>query len=358
MAPSPHPEPSLPLGNGVVRTADFAARPPSPPFLHVPSAFFENTHPSLALAPSPDSVASGSLTAQDLHIITNGQTQHASNPSETNWRYEDRRRAQAVLDWLYLGPSAAARDRAFLRREGITMLLAIRDGSMAQIQMLSIDKVSAELGIEAAYVDVPERPDLVRFFPAAVAKINEHLLRVHHHHHRAQAQAQAPDGQMVIVNNNNDNTNNNDKETSRRGKVLLFCETGNERSAAIAAAYLMALYGCPMVTAVQFVSARRFCINLNEDIKYQLRAFGDILVAERMTAQHRLVAGSSGQEVKLAPSSASSTSAARKRPIDDTMDEDEDDEFAMDQDRYENRAAFVPYVQSEMDSSLQSGARP
>lgn len=338
--PSHHQQLPLPLGDGVIRAANFTAAPPSPPAINVPSAHIHPNHPSLTLTPSFESVDTGSLTAEDIDIITGGRLQHAGNPSDTNWRYEDRRKAQAILDFLYLGPSTVVRDRDFLRQQGITMLLAARDGFMARMQMLSVDKVAAELGIEAAYVDVPTRPDLVRAFPAAVTKINEHLLRVY----KAQAQGgQAPDGQMII-----------DKDIFRRGKVLLFCETGNERSAAVAAAYLMAMYGRDMISAVQFVSAQRFCVNINDEMKYQLRSFGDILVAQRMTAQaaagqNRLTnANPNNGAADVLPPPANDGSAARKRGIEDTMDEDEDSEFAMDVDRYENRPAFVPYFQGDI----------
>lgn len=316
---------TLPLGDGVVRAAGFTARPPSPPPLLVPSAFIEPGHASLTLTPSFESVDTGSLTAQDIDIITGGRSQLAGNPSKNGWRYEDRRKAQPILDFLYLGSSATIRDREFLQREGITLLLAARDASMAQIQMLSVDRISAELGIEAAYVDVEARSDLIRSFPTAIAKINEHLLRVY----KSQAQGQASNGQMII-----------NKDTFRQGKVLLFCETGNERSAAIAAAYLMAMYGRDMVGAIQFVSAKRFCTNLDDDTKYQLRSFGDILTAQRMTAR-------ASTERRMQSMFTDKELAAKKRGIEDTIDEDEDDAFAMDLDRYANRPAFVPYVQEE-----------
>lgn len=331
--PSYH-TPSLPLGDGVIRAAGFTARPPSPPPLLVPSAFIQLNHPSLTLTPAFDSVDTGSLTAKDIDIITGGRDQRATDPSKSGWRYEDRRKAQAITDFLYLGPSGVLRDRAFLAKEGITMLLAARDASMAQIQMLSVDRISAELGIEAAYVDVETRFDMVRAFPAAVTKINDHLLRVY----KAQAQGQASDGQMII-----------NKDTFRRGKVLVFCETGNERSAAIVAAYVMAMYARDMVSAVQYVGAQRFCTNIDDDAKYQLRSFGDILDAQRMTAkaagQSRLTNAAFESGAHVGTSAASSFAATKKRGIEDTMDDDIESEFAMDMDRYENRPVFMPYVQ-------------
>lgn len=331
-----HRAPSLSLGDGVVRAAGFTARPPSPPPLVVPSAFTQPNHPSLTLTPSFESVDTGSLTLQDIDTITGGRSQIAGDPHKDGWRYEDRRKAQAVLDFLYLGPSAVIRDRAFLQNEGITMLLAARDASMAQIQMLSVDRISAELSIEAAYVDVATRFDLIRAFPAAVTKINEHLLRVY----KAQAQGQVADGHIII-----------NKTTFKRGKVLVFCETGNERSAAVVAAYLMAMYGRDMVSAVQFVNAQRFCANIDDETKYQLRTFGDILEAQRMTArasgQYSLANATPEKGAAAGGFFVSNHEAARKRGIEDTMEEDNDDEFTMDMDRYENRPVFEPYIQGD-----------
>lgn len=340
-----HLHPTSSLADGVVRAAAFDTRPPSPPYIHIPSPLIDNTHPSLTLTPSYDSIDTGMLTAEDLDIITGGRSQKATDMHQNDWRYEDRRKAQPVLDFLYLGPLSVVRDRAFLQREGITMLLAARDTSMAQIQMMSVDRAASELSIEAAYVDVASRQELIRSFPAAVAKINDHLLRVYKS--QAQGTQQTQEGQRIAI----------DRSTFKRGKVLVFCETGNERSAAIVAAYLMAMYGRDMISAIQFIGAQRFCSNFNEETKYILRSFGDILEAKRMTLRAVNHQGSTtGQQKNGSSYTATSApimiSSAKKRGIEDTMDEDENSEFAIDMDRYEDRPAFVPYVQGETDTLM------
>lgn len=328
--PQPHP-----LTEGVVRTASFTNRPPSPPYLHIPTPLRENNSTSLTLTPSYASVDPHNLTPEDLRIITGGRVQEASDNYKTTWKYEDRRKAQPILDFLYLGPLAVVRDHDFLRQQGITMLLAVRDASMSHLRLLAVEKAAAELNLQSEYVDVSSRNQLIHDFPLIITKINDHLLRVY----KSQLQTVNDTGNAAI-----------DTSTFRRGKVLVFCETGNERSAVVVAAYMMAIYGTDMVNTVQFISAQRFCATFDEEMKYLLRSFGDILEAQRMVSTGARLA--ENHQTITAPSvlfSGATVPAptSRKRCIGDTMDEDdlEEDSF-MDHDRYEDRAAFMPYRQS------------
>lgn len=325
----------LALHDGVVRAAPSTNRAPSPPSIHIPTPLNNSRFESVyTITPLYDSV---SMSADDVKLITGGRDQHASTTvSNHTWRYEHRRKAQPVLDFLYLGPMSAARDRDWLQEEGITMLLGARDASMAAVQLMAVEKRAQGLGVEAAYVDTASRQELIRSFGGAVDKINDHMLRVH----RAQEGATEP----------------------RRGKVLVFCETGNERSAAVVAAYVMTMYGRDMVQAVQFVSAQRFCTNFDEPTKYLLQTYGDLLQARRMTA----MAGpaqdlssrtlSVGQQEAFAPGTPGAGPAlSRKRNFTDTMDEDEGGNLSMDMERYEGRSPFAPFVDgaagTKMDDS-------
>lgn len=331
------------LGDGVTRAAAFTNRPPSPPYIHVPTALGDATESALTITPSYDSVDPSLLTVEDINIITGNRDQRAAPLINQIWRYEDRRKAQLILDFLYLGPLTVVRDRAWLQKEGITMLLAARDASMAQARVMSLEKTAAELGIEAAYVDVAGRQELIRSFPAAVAKINDHLVRVYKSQAR-QITAGASGEPVTAI----------DPSTFRRGKVLVFCETGNERSAAIVAAYVMTMYGKDAVGAIQFIVAQRFCANFDEEAKHLLRSYGDILVAKRMTARaHRPCAAEQQpagmhENATLNPAAAVNQSC-KKRGIEDTMMEDEQGEFSLDMGRYEDRAPFQPFVQRQMN---------
>ncbi|KAI3399671.1 hypothetical protein diail_6020 [Diaporthe ilicicola] len=323
-----------PLSQGVVRNASFTNRPPSPPYIHVPTPVGRDSIRPLVLTPSYTSADPRHLTPEDLKIITGGKAQEATDNHTHVWKYEDRRKAQPILDFLYLGPLSVVRDHDFLRKEGITMLLVVRDASMSQLRLLNVEKASAELNLQAEYVDVASRTQLIRDFPLIIAKINDHLLRVY----KSQLQAVNDAGNVAI-----------DTSTFQRGKVLVFCETGNERSAVVVAAYLMAIYGTDMVNSVQFISAQRFCATFDEEMKYLLRSFGDILEAQRMVAtgsqqqDHQTVSAAS----PMLGGATAPAVASRKRGLDDTMDEDDHQgDPLMDLDRYEDRAAFMPYKQN------------
>ncbi|POS74334.1 hypothetical protein DHEL01_v207272 [Diaporthe helianthi] len=322
------------LSDGVVRTASFANRPPSPPYLHIPTRMRETNEKSLILTPSYAAVDPRTLTPEDLRIITGGRVQEASDDYKSKWRYEDRRKAQPILDFLYLGPLAVVRDHEFLRQQGITMLLAVRDASMSHLRLLAVEKAAAELNLQSEYVDVASREQLIHDFPLIIARINDHLLNVYN----SQLQAVNDAGNVAI-----------DTSTFRRGRVLVFCETGNERSAVVVAAYMMATYGASMVNTVQFIYAQRFCATFDEEMKHLLRSFGDILDAKRMVsigAQHaandQAVAGRHLFGATTVP-----VPSTKKRAIDDTMDEsDLEEDPSMDHDRYKHRAIFTPYRQN------------
>lgn len=276
---------------------------------------------SLTIQPSMLNAGFMGLSAKQLQQFT-GNRVHSICGDMANWSYKMRREAHAILDFLYLGPSAAARDRAFLQQEGITMLLAARDSRMAQARLLSVDRLAAELGLAAHHVDVFEdrRLELIQALPGVVHAINAHMLG------------------------------------GPNRKVLVFCETGNERSAAIVAAYIMTLYAINLIQAMQFVSARRFCVNFDDETKQMLKAYGDILQAQRDVDG----TGGSSDSKSPAPETIHGSSGRRKRRIAETMDvEDDRDETSggqgtsgqlqLDMARYEDRKAFVPF--RDLDTS-------
>lgn len=308
MAQSPS---SIVLAADVVRNDSLTTRPPSPPYVHVPTMIGHPTHPANTITPAPS--GPGQLTPQTVARITGNRPQVicGARASDT-WQYEHRRRAQPILDFLYLGPLAVVRDHAWLQKEGITMIYAVRDGIMAGRRLMTVEKAVADLHLDAAYLDMNSRQDLIRSFPSAVERINAHMLQ------RA-----------------NNTESDNDNNGTGGGKVLVVCETGNERSATLVAAYVMAMYGRDMIGAVQFVGLQRFCTNLDEEAKQLLLSYEHLLEAGRMTASARL------QET----AAQEPPTASRKRGIEATMDEDEDGDVSMDGGRFTARAAFVPYME-------------
>ena len=320
------------LARGVNAAAPYVARPPSPPYIHVPSVIQKGLS-TVSIVPSLDNIDTCRLTQADLAIITQNKAQLAEDGFNT-WRYESRRQAQAILDFLYLGPSSIAKNKEYLQKEGITMLLAARDSMMAQARLMRVEETAQDLGIAADYIDVSNRQELIRAFPIAVEKINAHLLEVY----RGQAIQNAPvgnlqEGQIAI-----------DSANFKRGKVLVFCETGNDRSATIVAAYIMATYGQELVKTVQFISMQRFCVNFDDQAKFLLQSYEDILKAERAVGRVMSQPGQNPLTV-AAPTKA-------KRSIEETMDVDDDEPMAPagpvsypDGDRYVGRNAFAPFVE-------------
>lgn len=315
-------------------TAPYETRPPSPPVIHVPTLIVD-PESTISITPSCENADPSQLTLEELTIITRNKAQVSQVPRGT-WGYESRRVAQPILDFIYLGPSSVTKDREFLQREGITMLLGVRDSKMAQAQlMMRVRDVAQELGIAVDFVDIESHHQVIAGFNRAVDKINRHLLAVY----RSQAvepcgmSAELPQGQISTP-----------IESFRRGKVLVFCETGNIRSAAIVAAYLMAVFGMSVVTSIQFICLKRFCVDFNEESKRCLKSFEDILNARKDVSRAR---GEPQTQV------LSQWAGTRKRSL-DSMDTDGDckdpgnRDSLYDDERFTDRPAFAPFIDSSV----------
>jgi serine/threonine/tyrosine-interacting protein len=308
------------------RSAYYSLAPPSPPSIHVPHA----PDSEGIVLPAYEGVGGEDLTQEDLRKIT--QVSHTAVDQTRNWKYENRRAAQLITPFLYLGPSVAAKDIKFLQSEGITMLLVIRDTKSAQARMLSGDKVANQLGIAAAAVDVSGSQELIAAFPRAIKIINEHLLSIYRQ--QALTGTGHSDGNIII-----------DQSTFKRGKVLVFCESGNERSACVVAAYMMAVYGMNLVTAIQFIQSQRFCIALDDQMKGLLLSFQDILKAQRAVQKWNSTAFTPVSAITN-PGVFDPGRRNSKRHIDKTMDEEMEVDVSgeMDDGRFEGRTSFRPFL--------------
>ncbi|KAF2456157.1 hypothetical protein BDY21DRAFT_348079 [Lineolata rhizophorae] len=66
------------------------------------------------------------------------------------------------------------------------------------------------------------------------------------------------------------------------GKVLLFCESGNERCCTVAAGWLMQhVADVDFTRAMQIVASQRYCANFDDATRNMLRSFWDIIKARR-----------------------------------------------------------------------------
>jgi serine/threonine/tyrosine-interacting protein len=228
---------------------------PSPPHIHIPPTAEDGF---LVLPPYSDFV--NNVNREDNEIVkTITQGHHAVKPKE--WKYESRRQAQSILPFIYLGPSSAARDINFLREQGITMLLVIRDTTTATSGLLSGQKAARELGIVSQSIDVQGNQELIRAFPRAINVINNHLVQAYRTLKDTIRQPSSLDTPPAW------------------GKVLVWCESGNERSATVVAAYIMAMYNLDLVGAIQYIQTQRFCVAFDDGLKNLLFSYQQLLEA-------------------------------------------------------------------------------
>lgn len=317
---------------------DYTFRLPTPPRIVIPPLSnwnHSNTTPSLGrIISHPDpTINIDFLQGTGYDAVLTSSTGGVAQ----NWKYEHRREAQDILSFLWLGPNNAAKDKDFLLREGITLVLAIQHKTGPKLTMGAM-RVADELGIQKATLEVGSNQDLIALFPTATRYINSHMRELYN---RA---VQNPVGGI------------------RPGKVLIFCESGNDKSAAVAAAYLMENFdGVDNVKACQICNARRFCCSFDDNTKNYLRSYDDILQAKRSVAaaspsplprRNSLMTNPLfGSTTIHSPQPQSATAApvlsggkpkrARERDEDDEMMEV--DEVQMeDADRFEGRA-FAPF---------------
>ncbi|KAI9663177.1 MAG: hypothetical protein M1821_008225 [Bathelium mastoideum] len=230
--------------------SDYTTRVPSPPRIHIGLA--QPVDSALSLKS-----AHGDPMLESLRFLDNyNYDKDGQAPEPFDWSYDMRRQAQRILPFLYLGPMNAVADRNLLSSEGITMLLAIRPTSTKQSLVLSRAlRVADELGLQKGTIDAGTNSDLIASFPAAIQMINEHLIQT--------------------------------KETRQQGpgKVLVFCESGNDRSAAVIVAYMLHMFAdMNLARAVQHVQCCRLSVNIDDSMKWMLTTYWDILEARRQVS--------------------------------------------------------------------------
>lgn len=244
------------FSNSHRRHQEYTYRLPTPPRIVLPPLTLNSAVPGLSVG------GAGSRPGEELDInflkeVNLGDVVRRNTVLE--WAYERRRQGQMVLPWLYLGPLPAAKDRDFLAREGITMVLAIRS---RQNSMNGAVQNAREVCQEVATIEASDYFSLIGRFSDTTRMINQHVARFH---------------QYTSASGN-----------PQLGKVLVFCESGNEKSAAVVAAYLMEMLNdFDHIKAMQVCQAQRFCVNFDDTIKNMLRSYWDILLARRTVASSR-----------------------------------------------------------------------
>lgn len=206
------------------------------------------------------------------------------------WKYDARHKAQSILPFLYLGPASVARDANYITQNGITMVIAVRSAQSARFQPRWLDpsRFQACANLQTATFDVDGPFDLIQRIQPMLKVMTDHLQS-----HTLATQ----------INN----------VTDIGGRILVFCESGNDRSPVLVAAYLMLVWGLAWHESLNLIHAFRFSVSLNGSMNDMLKTWEGIVGAERDTAH---AVGDSGSNVI-------GSSRKAKRTLDDAYDSDE-----------------------------------
>ena len=233
---------------------------------------------------------------------------------------------------------SVAKDRSFLQREGITMVIAVRNTMSAQAQLLR-SQAAQELGIHTKMIDVAGNQELIAAFPRAIEAINSHLSAMYRENQGRQTQVAAT-GQAHLQ--------------STPGRVLVFCESGNERSATLVTAYIMAMYATDLIKAIQIVQAQRFAVAFDDSLRNLLLTYEIMLKAKRdvVQADSRSLAVPGGfRNPGNSGGSDNEVSKSSKRRFDDTYDDDmemDGENEHLDSGRFQTRDGSAPFQDRSM----------
>lgn len=213
-------------------------------------------------------------------------------PNKYGWKYDSRHKAQAILPFLFLAPQNVARDPTYLKDNNITMVISVRSAQSARTQpkLLDPSRFPSCATLQTATFDVDGPYDLIQRIRPILKMISDHL--------EARTTAQ----QMNTLEDVG-------------GKVLVFCENGNDRSPVLVAAYIMLIFGWPWHESLNFIHAFRFSVSLNGAMNDMLKTWEEMLRAESDTA----AANSGLQNIR----GGSGPTRKAKRTIDDAYDSDD-----------------------------------
>jgi len=364
-APPPASDTSRPSRQLAVLPNDTSVRLPSPAPIRRPNAdiqlsdFYsrcaaltiDNSNFDPSLTGFPDT----SFLTYVPHIkpVSGGEAGARSGRfSHLEWSYGQRWNAQRVLPFMYLGPFNATKDRDWLIREKISLCIAVCDmgGASGAPEMFVRPKVALSAGVDVMAVDV-SKGKLVKAFGKAIELINGHMTQ----------QMQENDGA-------------NELESAVTGRVLVYCLTGNGSSAAVVAAYIMAMYSVGMGQVEELVQECRFSVSFTPELRQSLLTWEELLKAKRdvvKTQQHRSTPAKPCEMVRLETANhlvmelpdcltvsdessikASSSEVGNpklKRGLDSAAPGGEENGQLDDRERFMGREAFKPFSDVAMD---------
>ena len=261
------------------------------------------------------------------------------------WAYVSRRTAQQILPWVWLGPLAATKDKEFLAQKGITLLVAVRSSMTAEAKLMaggrenSVGATGSVLRHPLGRVGAPAHvtldlpamsgAPLIPTFRSAAHLIDRnylapvmrpeelddpaaeyHALVLQHQEQSPQAmeESQAPlDSPQIEV----------PSRVPRPGATLVFCESGNERSAVVVASYIMQHFEANMVHAVQLVQGWRLSVSFDDNCQQALATWESIYKSKRDVQNAQRAQAS-------VPFALGITKAVRKRGFEAYANDEED----------------------------------
>ena len=232
----------------------------------------------------------------------------APNLLTEQWRYESRREAQQILPWVWLGSLGCTKNKGLLAERGITLLVAVRNSMTAQAGLMAggldgtLDptemKLKHPLGrvCSPAHItlDLPHTKagSLIPTFRAAAHLVDRNYLSgltpshvqqldnkpdPDYHSLVLQHQQQFPQPKQLHIDAEGRVTKlPYPTGLPRPGSTLVFCETGNEDSAAVVASYIMQHFEVHISHALGLIQGWRPSVALDDSHHRNLGAWSSV----------------------------------------------------------------------------------
>ena len=267
----------------------------------------------------------------------------------------------------------AARDKELLTQRGITLLIAVRSSMTAKAKLMGggvepnsdksllkhrIGKMGEPVRVTLDLPAVHGAP-LISTFRAAAQLIDRNYLStlIPEHLKYLDGSADYPDYHSAVLEHCSqfpyqpstdillvlqEALNPYPLGVPRPGSTLVFCETGNEKSAAVVASYIMHHYEASLIHACQVVQGRRFSVAFDDIHKYALAAW------EPIFKSHRDVQKARDQQTQhelqyMAGRGESSGGGRKKRRFEESQYEDDWQQHSQEKISIDGRFGTAPF---------------
>jgi len=375
----PHSANNMSFSSTFSATPSGAAIHPLPPLRPAPQHNYTSGIPGPPRILIPPNIAPGSgprpppvQRLDSLHSPPPDLAALLGTPSALQeWTYATRRQAQQVLPWVWLGPMTAKGDKELLAQRGITLLIVVRSSMTAKAKLMGGD---VELNSDESLLqhrlgeigdpvcvtlDLPavHGAPLISTFRAAAQLIDRNYLStlIPEHLKYLDGSSDYPDYHSAVLEHCSqfsqppdnilyDALNPYPPGAQRPGSTLVFCETGNEKSAAVVASYIMHHYEASLVQACQVVQSRRFSVAFDDIHKYALAAwepifksYREVQKARNQHMHHQLGYATGSGEWQ------GSGGRKKKRRFEESQHEDDEDQYTQEKISSDGRFGTAPF---------------